>query len=167
MTGHRQAAVALHALADADRGLILEQLAPADQSLLRGYLDELTALGFEPDRSTPPPAPGAPGAPSRQAGLASASATAMFGLLEHEPVALVAEVLALQPWSWSAGLLALYHPARREAIAAVQTAPAPARALFVLESLTARLAQAAVPAAAPAPSSPFETLWRRVTSWRP
>ncbi|OEZ54749.1 hypothetical protein [Duganella sp. HH105] len=164
MTGHRQAAVALHALADADRGLILEQLAPADQSLLRGYLDELTALGFEPDRSTPPLAPGAP---SRQAGLASASAAAMFGLLEHEPVALVAEVLALQPWSWSAGLLALYHPARREAIAAVQAAPAPARARFVLESLTARLTQAAVPAAAPAPSSPFETLWRRVTSWRP
>lgn len=159
MSGHRQAAVALHALADADRHLILEQLAPADQSKLRGYLDELRSLGFEPEHAAPAAAPAQP------AGLASASAAAMFGLLEHEPVELVAEVLAAQSWRWRGELLAMYHPARRAAILAAPAVSAPARTRFVLDALGARLA--ALPADGAARTlSPLAALFERLTSWR-
>lgn len=159
MSGHRQAAAALHALADADRHLILEQLAPGDQSLLRGYLDELRSLGFEAEHVAPAAAPAQPD------GLASAPAAAMFCLLEHEPVELVAEVLAMQSWRWRGELLAMYHPARREAIVAAPVVAAPARARFVLDALGARLA--ALPAAGAAqPASPLAALFERMTSWR-
>ncbi|MES2352187.1 MAG: hypothetical protein V4641_31855 [Pseudomonadota bacterium] len=165
MSGHRQAAVALHALDDADRSLILDQLPAADQATLRGYLAELTALGFESaamDGAVPQAAGAAPD-------LATAPAAAMFALLEHEPAALVAQVLAARQWSWHAGLLALCTPARREAIRAAHVAPAPARTRFLLESLGSRLAAAATTPAAPGVSraaSPLAPLLRLVKSWQ-
>ena len=39
MSGHRQAAVALHGLAEEDRTLILAELPPADQATLQDYLN--------------------------------------------------------------------------------------------------------------------------------
>ena len=161
MSGHRQAAVALHALGDDDRRLILDALPAADQDTLRGYLAELTSLGFEGGSGdaalmTPP-------APARD--LSTATPAAMLALLEHEPAALVAQVLAAQPWRWSAGLLALCTPARRDAIRAAPVAAAPARTRFVLDALGERLAQAA-PAPAKAPVSPLSPLLRWVKSWR-
>jgi hypothetical protein len=159
MSGHRQAAAALHGLAESDRGLILEQLPASDQATLRGYLAELTALGFE----------GAPAellAPKAPRELASAPAAAVFSLLEHEPVALVAQVLAAQQWRWRDQLLALYTPARRDAILAVQVTAAPLRTRFLLDSLSRRLLDAE-PVATPArSSSPFASLVRWVKSWQ-
>jgi len=136
MSGHRQAAAALHGLHELDRSLILEQLAPADQATLRSYLAELSALGFEA-------APLADIAPRQSAELATAPAAVIYSLLEHEPAALVAQVLAVQPWGWRDELLALCTPARRIAIGAVQVTVAPARSRFLLESLRSRLADAA------------------------
>jgi hypothetical protein len=161
MSGHRQAAVALHALGDADRRLILDALPAADQDTLRGYLAELTSLGFEGGSGDA--ALMAPAAPAGD--LSTASPAAMLALLEHEPAALVAQVLAVQPWRWSAGLLALCTPARREAIRAARVVAAPARTRFVLASLGERLAEAA-PASAKAPASPWSPLRRWVASWR-
>lgn len=158
MSGHRQAAVALHALGDDDRRLILDALPAADQDTLRGYLAELTSLGFEGGSGD-----AALMAPAGE--LSTASPAAMLALLEHEPAALVAQVLAAQPWRWSAGLLALCTPARREAIRAARVVAAPARTRFVLASLGERLAEAA-PASARVPASPWSPLLRWVTSWR-
>ena len=167
MSGHRQAAVALHALDDADRSLILDQLPAADQTTLRGYLAELAALGFE--SAAMDGMPQATQTIQSASDLASASAAAMFALLEHEPAALVAQVLAARQWNWHAGLLALCTPARREAIRAAQVAPAPARTRFLLESLGSRLADATTAPAAPdLPRSawPLAPLLRLVKSWQ-
>lgn len=135
MNGHRQAAVALHALGDADRAAILTHLPAPDQAVLRDYLDELQALGFQSDGA------GLSAPDATPAGLELASASAVFSVLEHEPAVLVAQVLALQEWPWKAELLALYPSARRELIrAAGAQAPAPARARFLRGVLEAKLA---------------------------
>jgi hypothetical protein len=47
MSGHRQAALALHALSPRDQGLILAELPETDQDTLRTYLAELKELGFD------------------------------------------------------------------------------------------------------------------------
>lgn len=163
MSGHRQAAVALHGVTDQDRELILAQLPEADQATLRHYLAELRALGFQPDAM----APALAGAPGPGAALASASPERIFAVLEPEPATLVAQVLALEDWGWSAGLLALCTPARREQIrAAGGAAPAPARASVLRAALTARLA-AYPPAEAHAgvTRGPWMALRRWLGSW--
>ncbi|MYM32215.1 hypothetical protein GTP58_28160 [Duganella sp. CY15W] len=157
MSGHRQAAAALHGLDERDRSLILDQLPPADQATLRSYLDELSALGFEA-------APLAAIMPAPSAELATASALAIYSLLEHEPATLVAQVLAAQPWRWRDELLALCSPARRAAIGAVQVTAAPVLRRFLLESLRSRLADAAP--VAPRRVTPLTPLLRWVKSWR-
>lgn len=161
MSGHRRAAVALNALGVEDRRLILDALPADDRDTLRGYLAELTALGFEGGEIDAGML--APSAPAND--LSAASPAAMFALLEHEPAGLVAQVLAAQQWRWSVGMLALCTPARREAIRVAPVVVAPARARCVLASLSARLAQAA-PSSARAQASPFASLLRLVQSWR-
>lgn len=161
MSGHRQAAVALHALGAEDRRLILDALPAAEQETLRGHLAELTSLGFESGGGDA----GLMAPLALATDLSAASPAAMFALLEHEPAALVAQVLAERQWRWSAGLLSLCTPARREAIRTAQVAVAPARSQFVLASLAERLANA-TPTGAMAPASPFAPLLRLVKSWR-
>jgi hypothetical protein len=166
MSGHRQAAAALHALAVDDRRLIIGQLPASDQAILRNYLAELDALGFD---STGLDLGTRPAPPASVPDLAGASAAAMYGLLADEPASLVAEVLAAGPWRWAEGLLALCAPQRREAIRAAHVAPAPARTRFLLDALTARLvepADAASPAGPHARPSRLAPLLRRVTAWR-
>jgi hypothetical protein len=142
MTGHRQAAVALHALADADRTLVLAELSAEDQRVLRGYLAELDELGFASGDSAglvePPRAP----APAPADSLSSASGATLHGLLLGEPAALVAQVLSIEPWPWRAAFLALQSGERRERLrAAAPDGPvAPARAAFLVDGLRARLA---------------------------
>lgn len=167
MSGHRQAAAALHALGEQDRKLILEQLPATDQATLRGYLSELVELGFE--SGNPATAQAARDvAREKPRDLLSASARTMFALLEHEPAALVAEVLAAQPWRWASGVMALYGPAQREAIHAARIRPAPARTNFLLVSLSGRLAGAEadgapvrMPASFLAPFLNLGKAWRR------
>jgi hypothetical protein len=151
MSGHRQAALALHALAGDDRHAILSQLPEADQAALHGYLKELAALGFEGGGWQPSPA-------SNE--LETASAAALFTVLEREPATLVAQVFRLQAWAWEPELLALYPPARREQIrAAASLRPAPARAAFLRQALAKRLAEQASPGVAPLKK--WWRVWRR------
>lgn len=164
MSGHRQAAVALHALAQEDRRLILAQLPESDQSTLNAYLDELKALGFDNVELAPALAPAA-------VDLASAAPATVFALLEHEPAALVARVLAARPWHWRDAVLAMFTQVRREAIRTAAVAPAPARDRFVLEALDTLLAQDA-PVSAQAQalrlrrSSWLSQLLTRMGAWR-
>ncbi|NRR31463.1 hypothetical protein HSX11_14895 [Oxalobacteraceae bacterium] len=167
MSGYRQAAVALHGLAAEDRGLILAELAQADQSTLRAYLDELNELGFETQALDPgalaATVQAAAPAPDRLAGV---SAQTMLALFEAEPAALVAQCLALRDWPWAAPLLALMTPARREAVraAAPAGARAPARERFLLQALSGRLAMLA-PAPVQPPATLLAPLLRLVKSW--
>ncbi|MTV41456.1 hypothetical protein [Duganella radicis] len=165
MSGHRQAAAALHGLLEEDRGLIIAQLPPSDQDTLRNYLAELDALGFDSTGLDLGIAP-APAAPD----LATASAATMYRLLEAEPASLVAQVLAARQWRWADGMLALCPQARREAIRAVPLRQAPARTRFVLEALAARLAEDAAAAGEAngrkASASRLPSFLRRVAAWR-
>ncbi|MGK5049015.1 hypothetical protein ACQ4WP_24415 [Janthinobacterium sp. GB4P2] len=121
MSGHRRAALALHALEDADRALILGQLEPHDQHRLEAHLRELHELGFQRGGDAAEVMQSA-AASKEESGdrLASASAQQMFALLRHEPAALVARVISLQEWRWSADLLTLFDALRRQQIATLQ-----------------------------------------------
>ena len=157
MSGHRQAAVALYGASELDRQLVLAQLEPSDQVLLRGYLAELSELGFSaahmaayhpvtPHQSNPPP-------PAAKHGvLHAANAQQLYAVLREEPASLVAQLLALDAWPWAPTLLAMYEPARRLAItqAAGGTVMAPAKAAALRALLAERLPPlSAAPAAAP------------------
>jgi hypothetical protein len=156
MTGHRQAAVALHALADTDRALVLAELPDNDQQILRGYLAELDELGFEASEtaeaaSTLPRAADVFADVPADA-LADARAVDLHRVLEGEPASLVAQLLSIQPWQWRADYLALQTVTRREQLrnAAPDTAVAPMRAAFLVDGLRARLER--LPAASAAAS---------------
>ncbi|KQQ96173.1 hypothetical protein [Massilia sp. Leaf139] len=165
MSGHRQAAVALHGLAAQDRRAILAELPETDQDILRGLLAELAELGFE---HTPgiaaamaEPAPraaaqddGKPDAAMRRT-LRHASPAAMLAILGHEPASLQACVLALDSWPWANGFLELLPQPRRMLAAEslrAGIAAAPARSQFLLESVAAKLADMPGTAAAGTPA---------------
>lgn len=144
MNGHKQAAAALHGLSTADQDKVLAELPPADQDILRGYLAELSALGF----ARAPAAAAAAARPAASA-LRNASAEALFAVLAQEPAGLLAQFLALEAWPAAAALLALFPAPQRERIAAAQATQgpvAPAVAAALMELVASRL-----PAAASAP----------------
>ncbi|SDF64141.1 hypothetical protein SAMN05428966_11870 [Massilia sp. PDC64] len=162
MSGHRQAAVALHALTEADRALVLAELPEDDRQILRGYLAELDELGF----ATTEAAELLPRAAHAHAdALADARAADVHLLLQGEPAALVAQVLSIAPWRWRNDYLALQSGARREQMrAAAPDGPvAPARAAFLADALRARLGQ--LPAAAPAAQDGATHAGRRRPAW--
>jgi hypothetical protein len=155
MSGHRQAAAALYGLARADQDGILSELAERDQRILRGYLAELTELGFDktvtmaPSNGTQP----AEQPPSATAGavefapgsrLRGAGASEVFAVVAQEPAALIAQLLALEAWPWAEAILDMLPPARSTQVkiaidAGVCTAPA--RAQFLVDALSARLGE--------------------------
>jgi len=159
MSGHRQAAVALHALAATDRSLVMAELPAADRATLQDYLAELDELGFVAAGSAAVasalPRPG--GRDVEPDPLRDASSPDLDRLLAGESAVLVAQLLSLQPWAWRGAYLALQTPARREQLRAVAPdgAVAPARAAFLEGAVRARLAAAdAGPGAAVAPHAP-------------
>jgi hypothetical protein len=172
MSGHRQAALALYPLGPADQDLILAELPDADQARLRGYLAELTELGFD---GAAPALPSVPAPLPSQAGRAPASAheqvraapaAAMAALLANEPAGLVAQLLACDTWPWHAELLALLEPARRALVQRALEArraqgPAPACAAVLLEALGPRVAACGVAA----PRSKIVQLFARARAW--
>jgi len=136
-SGHRQAAVALHALGPIDRELVLAELADTDRQVLCACLNELDALGFGPADSAAANALARPDSDP----LAAARGADVHRLLQHEPAALVAQVLSLQAWRWRADYLALQSPARLDQLraAAPAGAVAPARAAFLSDAVRTRL----------------------------
>ncbi len=151
MNGHRQAAVALHGLARRDQDAILAELSDSDQKVLRGYLSELSALGFDTGvaasllgRNAPVTAAGS-GMPATDArSRLHASAAAEIGAaLAHEPAELIAQVMALDAWPWREQVLAAMAPERSRQVKRALEAgvtPAPARARFLIATLAQRLA---------------------------
>jgi hypothetical protein len=154
MSGHRQAAAALYGLARADQDGILAELAERDQRILRGYLAELSEMGFDRTVTTAPLTGTEPAAqpPFATAGavesdprsrLRGAGASEVFAVVAHEPAALIAQLLVLEVWPWAEAILDMLPPARSTQVQiAIDAGPctAPARAQFLVDALSARLA---------------------------
>lgn len=174
MSGHRQAALALHTLSPRDQGLILAELPETDQDTLRTYLAELKELGFdgttiEPDAIAPlPPIAVAPVAAGRVGErLRAAGAERMLTIIGDEPASLIAAVLAIDSWPWAADFLDLLAPNKRSQVRSALdagAAPAPARSAFLLDAVGAAIGR--TPAASPGVvGTRLTSLFSRVTAW--
>ncbi|MFZ6646134.1 hypothetical protein ACO0LO_10485 [Undibacterium sp. TJN25] len=149
MSGHRQAAVALHGLSRQDKDWILNELPSGDRELLQQYLDELEELGFSNEDAsgydfaeqlafTAPK-----GALSAIEHLRTASSMQMFQILEGEPASLIGRVLAIEGWNWADACVGMFSSVRQEQIrlAKSQRSEIPlAQKDFLLNTLGARLA---------------------------
>jgi hypothetical protein len=156
MPAHRQSALLLHGLDPADRRWVLARVDPADAAVLRTHLRELRDLGIPADPALAPSA--APGADGHAAAVARTSAAGVHLALGEEPAWIVAQLLDLRDWPWSAAFLAGLTEERRAAVARAAPAPlAPHAAAALLAAVAARLAGDG-PAAAP---SVWDKLRRR------
>lgn len=169
MSGHRQAALALHALGADDQDLILAELPDADQERLRAYLAELTELGFDLPAADSAPAPArlvsiakrAPGTPQER--VQGADARSMAELLAGEPAGLVAQLLSGGEWPWRAPFMAQLPAARRAQVLAAleaQQAPGPACAAVLVDALAERLERVVHLEEQPAPAA--RPAWSRL-----
>lgn len=170
MSGHRQAAIALHAVSTADQKLILAELPAADRDTLRGYLRELKELGFDgadaAEVMPPVPSPAPPATTLDR--IAAATPATVFAIFQHEPPALTAQFLALHQWPWAAPMLELFTAAQRERIRRARPAVpqlAPARQRFVLDVFGARLESAVERSEPPGRNSPLAPMLRMARSW--
>jgi hypothetical protein len=138
MSGHRQAALALHGLDAADREAILGELPASDRAVISGLMGELDALGIDTSGlATQPTISPATGPVGR---INAAGAMQIFQLMEGEPASLVAQLLAAHDWSWKKQFIELLAPAQRGAVARFDlVAEAPRRQALLLESLAAML----------------------------
>lgn len=165
----RRAALALHATENADRAWLLAQISPKERPALDRMLKDLDTLGLPRDpamieellnrgSASRPAVPNVPaGNDEGLSQLRRCAPADLAALLEHEPAALVAHVVALLPLAIRPGVLErVSAPKRRqvqEALAknypeagfdeSVDSAPRLTRAL--LHALLARLPQPAVP----------------------
>lgn len=133
MSGHRKAALALHALAREDRDAVLAELPDADRRVLRTYLDELAELGFDP--AAIDDALGERPAPDSRGRVDAAAAADLLRVVADEPVSFLSALLSAGPWRWEADVLAALAPQvriRLESQRAKACAGAPARAAFVV-----------------------------------
>ena len=162
MSGHRQAALAMHGVGARDQELILAELPQQDRQLLRTYLNELRELGFDPAEL----APGASAAASPK-GLHGAAPDTMAEVLGREPASLIAAVLRIDHWPWAVDFMERLSPAKAQLVrAALHDAPAgvPARDRFLLEALAGALARHQPPAAAALPDR-RSWLRKRMSAW--
>ena len=170
MSGHRQAAIALHAVSAADRRLILAELPAADRVTLTVYLRELKELGFDgadADEVLSTPVPPTPAVTSLDR-IMAATPTIMFAIFQHEPASLVAQFLALQDWPWAPAMLDLFPAMQRERIRKARPCAlpdAPARQRFVFDAVFARVDAAVCQQPQARRASPLVSLLRKVTSW--
>jgi hypothetical protein len=143
MSGHRQAALALHGLAPHDQDLILAELPGSDQAVLREYLAELEELGFDAELAVDAFAPAVPEpapqhSPARR--LRAATASDMLDAIGHEPASLIGCLLSIEEWPWAPRFLGMLPLARRAAVCkAIGAAAAPERARFVAGAAAAAL----------------------------
>lgn len=114
----QQAALLLHALADADRRWLLERLPSADADALRAMLEELQLLGIPRDASLASQTiarPAQPVEPSIETpgvsvgikldALGAEDGRRLAELFADEPPHLMATLLAGGPWAWEASFL--------------------------------------------------------------
>jgi hypothetical protein len=173
MPAHRQSALLLHGLSQADQRWILAQLPRDDASVLRGHLRELKQLGIPADPSLAPssaPAGAHAGAELDAATLARASAAGMQLALSDEPAWLVAQLLAVRPWPWRAAFLDGLAPERRGAItSAIATASsarlAPRAEAALLAALARKMATQLAPPAMPGKAQPAAGERRKFKRW--
>ncbi|WP_140637074.1 hypothetical protein [Methylibium rhizosphaerae] len=109
MSSMRQAALTVHALNEADRRWVLEQLPQEERQPLLSLLRELAELGVPPDASLLPAAvepytlpPAAMQAPGPEARLERLPPATVAAALRDEPRALVLAVLGCRAWPWRA-----------------------------------------------------------------
>ncbi len=177
MPAHRQSALLLHGLSQADQRWVLAQLPQDDAQVLRGHLRELKQLGIPADpslASSLAPAGAHASADADAAALGRASAAGMQLALSEEPAWLVAQLLALRPWPWRAAFLDGLAPERRNAIASAAPAGLAPRAeaallatllAALLRELTASLAMPAMPSTVPARPQPASGERRQFKRW--
>lgn len=164
----QRAALAVHALAAADRRWILEALTPPQRQALEPLLAELRELGLPvdaellqdvqaPARTAPPPWP---------MDLDERGVAALARVLNREPLAITRQLLALQPWPWRASLLAFVPGARRHLLDAVSSRPAPNQcaAASLMKSLEFHVGEESRRAATGAAEAAGKGPWSRVRS---
>lgn len=160
----RKAALAVHALAPADRAWVLDALPRNQREELEPLLAELKALGIPADPSLhrePDPA-------AREPQLAwpdtldEATLAALSHTLSSEPEQLTQSLLAIQPWSWGSRLLDSLGGERRAALAALpsRAAVTPRLACALLEVLHERVTAAKVESQPPGAAAP--RAWQRL-----
>lgn len=126
----RQAALTLHAMAPHDAAWLLQQLPAIEAAELQSLLEELRSLGIPSDSRLldelcQGDAASKETAPADYAHidelpvealmheLDTARADLLLPILKPEPVALLAFLLSLKPWSWAESLLAALETHRR------------------------------------------------------
>jgi len=140
VSGHRKAALALHALAPEDQDAVLAELPEADRHVLRTHLDELMALGFDPGAIDDVLAD-RPAAPPRDR-VDMADAADVLRVVGDEPVSFLAALLQAGPWRWETAVLAALPGHVRVRLAAQRvhgSGDAPARTAFVVGAVAEAL----------------------------
>lgn len=156
MSGHRHAASALYGVSAEDQQAVLAALPLADQEILLGHLNELRALGFDAAamRTIATAAPAAvpvpvqrdvPHNPGPAERIRAASAVTMRSVLAEEPIGLIADVLAIELWPWTQGLVSMLPATRRVQLRLQAARPAPAKPLATMMLSQVALALANLP----------------------
>jgi hypothetical protein len=166
MSGHRKAALALHALGRDDRAMVLAALPDADQRILRAHLDELAELGF--DASTAEIALRDTCDPTPHEAIAAADPDDILHIVGNEPAALIGVLLNAGPWAWEAAFLArlpAHLRLRLETCRADETQRGQRRAAFVVDAVARALPAGAVEGQ-PAKRVPFSTIRTWFGTWK-
>lgn len=113
MSHQRQAALLVHALGSEDSRWVLSRLPSNEREIVAHYLAELKKLNIPAEPGILQPLLGSSSTMTHDL-IDRASAADMHRILEHEPIWLVRQILALRQWQWAPAFLALQSPLRRE-----------------------------------------------------
>lgn len=139
-TASRHAALLAHALAPRDQAWLLASLPPPRRRALQALLTELRDLGLPPDAAVLKGLT-REAAPEPLQVLGRRQIRVLAGLLQGEPPALAARLLAMRRWTWRPALLAAMGPGFVAAArAGAVMAPAPALDAALREALARQLA---------------------------
>lgn len=140
----RQAALVLHALADADRAWVLASLPEAQRGLLQPLLAELHQLGIPREQAflDGEPEDAACGPQVREDSwlldLDGDGVAALAVVLQAQPVQFIQALLAMRAWPWRAQLLESLGEEKRKAALAAMAAPPPRFQAAMLQALNAK-----------------------------
>ncbi len=176
----RQAALLVHALADADKAWVLDQLMPTEQTQLQPLLSELRALGIPEDRALIDVAlsRSAPASPSAaptddDAYVSGVAAHDITRVLRAESTGFVRKLLACGDWPWRIEVAAALAVPDSRPFDAAHAANAAAFRHSATRLLAQRLRQGGaatavvrVPAREPATRQPAKWQQRIQAFWR-